>query len=124
MKQMNWPRTVSVILMALAILFLAACQAETVDSAKAADIHTARWQAMADYYAQNDLLTRDESVASTIDDEVVRRLGQTALFSAQVHDTFDYEASADNQAARWVAMGRYYEKMGLLNPPSIAATTK
>jgi hypothetical protein len=29
-------------------------------------------------------------------------------------DSFDYQKAADNQAARWKAMGEYYEKSGLL----------
>lgn len=140
MKQMNWVRTVSVILIALAILFLAACQAETVDSARAADIHTARWQAMADFYAQNNMLTNNN------DNEATRPVGRQSLAPAQ--DDFDYAAAADlsaarwqamanyyvqndmltrfdsakaadSHAARWIAMGRYYEKMGLLNTSSV-----
>ena len=48
-----------------------------------AEISAMRWQAMANYYEDNDLLTRDD---------------------------FDYEAAANNSAFRWQAMADYYAR--------------
>jgi hypothetical protein len=61
-----------------------------VDYEQAAANHAARWQAMAQFYADHDML----------------------------NERFDYEQAADNLAARWQAMGLFYEKNGLLNTPS------
>jgi hypothetical protein len=63
---------------------------EPFDHEQAADHSAARWQAMAQFYADHDML----------------------------NDRFDYEQAADNFAARWQAMGRFYEKNGLLNTRS------
>jgi hypothetical protein len=65
-----------------------AASAEIVSTEAAADISAARWLAMARFYEENGLLTRDP---------------------------FDYERAADISAARWLAMGKAYERMGLLN---------
>jgi hypothetical protein len=32
-----------------------------------------------------------------------------------LNERFDYEQAADNLAARWQAMGQFYEENGLLN---------
>ena len=48
-----------------------------------AEISAMRWQAMANYYEDSDLLTRDD---------------------------FDYEAAANNSAFRWQAMADYYAR--------------
>lgn len=61
---------------------------EAVDNEKAADISAMRWQAMARFYEEQGLLTRDP---------------------------FDYEQAADQTAFRWLAMARAYERAGLLN---------
>jgi hypothetical protein len=61
-----------------------------VDYEQAANNQAARWQAMAQFYADHDML----------------------------NERFDYEQAADNLAARWQAMGQFYEKHGLLNMPS------
>ena len=60
------------------------------DYAQAADNQAARWQAMAQFYADNDML----------------------------NDRFDYEQAADVHAARWQAMARYYVQHDLVNTPS------
>jgi hypothetical protein len=60
------------------------------DYEQAAVNHAARWQAMAQFYADHGML----------------------------NERFDYEQAADNLAARWQAMGLFYEKNGLLNTPS------
>ena len=60
------------------------------DYEQAADNQTARWQAMAQFYADHDML----------------------------NERFDYEQAADNLAARWQAMGQFYAKNGLLNTRS------
>lgn len=60
------------------------------DYEQAADHHAARWQAMAQFYADHDML----------------------------NERFDYEQAADDLAVSWQAMGLFYEKNGLLNTPS------
>jgi hypothetical protein len=62
--------------------------AAAFDAAEAAELSAARWLAMARFYEEHDLLTRD---------------------------LFDYEQAAADQAARWQAMARFYEINGLLN---------
>lgn len=61
---------------------------QAFDYEQAADVSAARWQAMARFYEQAGLLTKDN---------------------------FDYAQAAENMAIRWVAMAEAYERMGLLN---------
>lgn len=61
--------------------------AAAFNAAEAADLSAARWQAMAKFYEEKGMLTRDP---------------------------FDYEQAAENQAARWQAMARFYEDQGML----------
>lgn len=81
------------LLLAIALLIVVAVNqpnlaratgSDNFDYEKAADVHTARWVAMAHGYEQMGLLN------------------------------FDYEQAADNQAARWIAMAKAYEHMGML----------
>ncbi len=60
------------------------------DYEQAANNQAARWQAMAQFYADNDML----------------------------NERFDYEQAADTQTARWQAMALFYEKNELLNTRS------
>lgn len=57
-------------------------------AAEAAELSAARWQAMAEFYEENGMLTRD---------------------------SFDYVQAAELSAHRWQAMARFYEENGLLN---------
>lgn len=89
------------VLSLVTLVLLAACQpakplplaaaAPSIDasleSASADEASAYRWQAMADYYEGNDLLTRNVPV-------------------------FD---AGDVLSARWQAMAKFYEKNGLLN---------
>lgn len=40
--------------------------------------------------------------------------------AAPAADAFDYEQAADNAAARWIATGKGYERLGLLNKEHVA----
>ena len=64
-----------------------AANSDAFDYERAADISAIRWQAMANYYEEHGLLTRDD---------------------------FDYMQAADISAMRWQAMANYYEEHGLL----------
>jgi hypothetical protein len=82
------------------------------DYEKAADVHAARWVAMAHGYEQMGLLNFDYERSADI---------EAARWTAMAHGyeqmgllNFDYEQAADNQAARWVAMAKAYERMGML----------
>lgn len=61
---------------------------ELFDYDEAVNTLTFRWQAMADFYEKNGLLTRD---------------------------TFDYDEAAENLAYRWQALAKFYDDHGLLN---------
>lgn len=89
------------------------------DYDKAADLSAYRWQAMAQYYKDHGLLTRDDFDYVKAANLLAYRWRAMARFY-QDHDmlTRAYRASdeaADNMAFRWLAMARFYEKHGLLN---------
>lgn len=65
-----------------------AASGDAFDDKHAAEIFAMRWQAMAQFYKAQGLLTRDD---------------------------FDYEQATDLMAYRWEAMARAYQRMGLLN---------
>ena len=62
-------------------------EAETLASARAADLSAYRWQEMAKFYEEHGMLTRDTS---------------------------DYEAAADLSTYRWQEMAKFYEEHGML----------
>lgn len=61
---------------------VSASDIDSFDYEQAANNQAARWQAMAQFYADHDML----------------------------NERFDYEQAADNFAARWQAMGQFYEE--------------
>ena len=81
-----------------------------------------RWQAMADYYEKNGLLTRDTFDYEQAADNLAIRWQAMANYYEQngmlTRDSFDYEQAADNLAFRWLAMAKWYEEHGMLNERS------
>lgn len=92
---------------------------EAVDSAHAADLSAARWQAMARYYEAQGLLTRDPfDYEQAAENQAARWLAMGQFYKDRgllTRDDFDYEQAADTTAFRWQAMGKAYENLGLLN---------
>jgi len=87
------------------------------DYERAADLSAYRWQAMAQFYKDHGLLTRDDFDYVKSANVLAYRWRAMAQFYKD-HDMltrFDDDAAADNMAFRWLAMARYYEKHGLLN---------
>jgi len=91
-----------------------------VDYEQAAANHAARWQAMAQFYADHDMLNERFDYEQAADNQVVRWQAMAQFYADHdmLNERFDYEQAADNLAARWQAMGMFYEKNGLLNTPS------
>lgn len=94
-------------------------EAEAFDYERAAEITGIRWQAMARFYEEQGLLTRDNFDYEQAAENVAYRWQAMARFYKDqdllTRDDFNYELSADQMAYRWLAMARYYESLGLLN---------
>jgi hypothetical protein len=96
-------------------------QEEVVDLSgqeRAADLSAYRWQAMADFYENHGLLTRDNFDYEQAANNLAYRWQAMARFYEKngilTRDNFDYEQAANNLAYRWQAMARFYEKNGML----------
>ncbi|MAT98896.1 MAG: hypothetical protein CL608_17265 [Anaerolineaceae bacterium] len=90
------------------------------DYAQASDNHAARWQAMAQFYADNDMLNDrfDYKQASDVHAARWQAMAQFYADNDMLNEPFDYEQAADVHAARWQAMARYYVQHDLVNMPS------
>ena len=90
------------------------------DYERAADNQVARWQAMAQFYADQDMLNEYFDYERSADNQVARWQAMAQFYADHdmLNEHFDYEKAADNLTARWQAMGLFYEKNGLLNTPS------
>jgi hypothetical protein len=79
-----------------------------------AEISVMRWQAMANYYEDNGLLTRDTFDYEAVANNSAFRWQAMANYYEDngllTRDTFDYEAAANNSAFRWQAMADYYAR--------------
>lgn len=89
------------------------------DYEAAANLSAYRWQAMANFYEDNGLLTRDDFDYEAASNLSAYRWQAMANFYKDngllTRENFDYEAAANLSAYRWQAMASYYEKHGLLN---------
>lgn len=85
----------------------------------AAEREAARWQAMAHFYEEHGMLTRDNfDYEQAAENSAARWLAMAKFYAVNdllTRDGFDYEQAADISAARWQAMAEYYAKHGLLN---------
>jgi putative heme degradation protein len=66
---------------------------------------------------------RADWVSAAENDKLAQYLDPLALVAADEEpaaDDFDYEAAADNLAARWAAMGEFYASHGMLNGAAVA----
>ena len=89
--------------------------AETIDNEKAADISAMRWQAMARFYEEQGLLTRDPFDYEQAAEQTAFRW-QAMAEAYQRHGLLNYRSNPDDvMAFRWLAMARAYERAGLLN---------
>ena len=143
------------VLTLVAFVVLAACQpvrplplavvAPSIDasleSASADEASAYRWQAMVNYYEENDLLSRSVPVLDAADISVARWMAAAKFYeengllnvvtdpgnvsAARWQAMADFYAengilnsaidAGDISAARWTAMAKFYEKNGLLN---------
>jgi hypothetical protein len=86
------------------------------DYARAADLSAYRWQAMAQYYKDHGLLTRDDFDYVKAANVLAYRCRAMAEFynDNDMLTRFDTNAAADNLAYRWRAMARYYRDHDML----------
>ena len=90
-------------------------QAEAFDYETAADVSTMRWQAMARFYEQQGLLTRDNFNYAQAADQMAYRWQAMADWYANAGLLNDRLDPGDVMAYRWTAMARAYEQWGMLN---------
>jgi hypothetical protein len=83
-------------------------------AADSADALAYRWQALADYYEGNGLLTRNVPVLDAADVSAARWIAAAKFYEANgmLNVVTD---PGDVSAARWQAMADFYEEQGLLN---------
>jgi hypothetical protein len=95
----------------------------TFNSAGAADLSAYRWQAMANFYAENGLLnsrTFDSAAAADLSAYRWRAMANFYADNDLLNSrTFDSAAAADLSAYRWRAMGEFYKENELLNNGTI-----
>jgi putative heme degradation protein len=88
------------------------------DAVDAADLSAARWQAMAEFYEEQGMLTRDNfDYEQAAENSAARWQAMAEFYEEQgmlTRDNFDYEQAADLSATRWQAMAEFYEEQGLL----------
>jgi hypothetical protein len=89
--------------------------AAAFNAAEAADLSAARWQAMAKFYEENGMLTRDPFDYQQAAELSEYRWEAMARFYEENGLLNDRMDSGDLSAYRWNAMARAYERMGLLN---------
>lgn len=92
--------------------FVSAAGSDSFDYERAADIHAARWVAMAEGYERMGMLNFDYEQAAN--NQAARWVAMGKAYERMGMLNFDYEQAADNQAARWIAMAEAYERMGML----------
>jgi Tfp pilus assembly protein PilE len=82
------------------------------------EISAPRWEAIATFYADNDLLTRDNfDYEQAADNSAARWLAKARFFADNellTREYFDYQQAADNSAARWQSMAKFYYQKELL----------
>ena len=92
---------------------------DAFNAAEGADLLAARWQAMARFYEENGMLTRDPfDYEQAAENQVARWQALARFYEDQgmlTRNPFDYEQAAELSAYRWEAMARFYEENGLLN---------
>lgn len=92
-----------------------ATNAEAFDYEEAADISASRWGAMARFYEEQGLLTRDNFDYEQAAEDMAYRWQAMAEAYGR-HGLLNYRDNPDDvMAYRWNAMARAYEKAGLLN---------
>lgn len=86
------------------------------DYERAADLSVYRWQAMAQFYKDHGLLTRDDFDYVKSANVLAYRWRAMAQFykDNDMLTRFDDDAAADNQAYRWRAMARFYQDHDML----------
>ena len=88
---------------------------EATDNRNAADVSATRWQAMARFYEEQGLLTRDPFDYEHASDHLAFRW-QAMAEAYQRHGLLNYSSNPDDvMAFRWLAMARAYERAGMLN---------
>jgi len=103
------------------------------DAERAADISAQRWQAMADFYEAQGMLTRDPltdeaagvaAVAVPIDGGFASYTDRYwAMADAYAARRAEAEEAADISAQRWLAMARFYEAHGMLTRDPLSSET-
>ena len=84
-------------------------------AAEAADLSAARWQALARFYEDHGMLTRDPSDYEQAAELSAYRWGAMARFYEENGLLNNELDPGDVSAFRWYAMAKAYERMGLLN---------
>lgn len=82
------------------------------DYAAAADNQAARWQAMAEFYAANDML--NFSYTQAAENQAMRWQAMAEFYAANDMLTVRTQA-LENDALRWSAVDDYYSRHGLRN---------
>ena len=98
-------------LLLTSLFVLASCQAAKVEVVSAAPLQTGAAYAMDAVDLKLMNFAEASAASTTAAVHPADRKSYTDSYQAQA---FDYEQSADNMAARWLAMGKYYEAHDML----------
>lgn len=116
---MNGYRIVAMLALVLALLMVAALPllAEEPPPIDDDDVTAFRWQAMAQFYADQGMLNEDAAVDAYWEATAARWAAMGEVYEARAEPLWgeaDYAEAAECQKIRWLAMADYYAKHDML----------